>query len=595
MSMKAFSTPAIMEASVSPHVSHAMLNDGIVEARAYQLEAVDEALSSSMLLVMPTAAGKTAVIWMMISEKLSRGGRVMMIAPTVGLVEQHIRSLREVLKLKDGIVQITGQLPPAKRVEKWDGAKLVVATPKVVVNDVSNGVVDLSDFSVLVVDEAHHCTGDHAMAQVCDNYISKNVRPHILGVTASPGHRPEAVREICKRTGAVRIHIRNSAEEMLSGYLSELEVREITVSVPDEIVRLSEPFKIWQQGIVDRERRLGRYVMPGMINFSGLSNAMDRAKSAIARGEASGYQSVSQIAIAMRLHHLINCLMSQGVSASREYLDRLEDEESGGKRSVRDFLRDIRIRDLRANLAEMGEIHSKIGAVRRMVRERIKRDSESRIIVFANYRDTISSLETSLEGLRGISPIRFVGQSSRGGRKGLSGREQVRRLDEFRNGGANVLLATSIGEEGLDIPSADLVIFYEPVSSEIRTIQRRGRTGRKRLGEVIVLIAEGTRDEGAKAAALRREENMQRAVHRVSRSLPRTHHSDLSNLTGFSVVSEGVMIDSVDFVKTQREERRSTILEADDTISRTEVEDSERLPSESIRPRGQYGLEDFQD
>ena len=88
--MKAFSTLAIMEASVSPHVSHDMLNDGIVEARAYQLEAVDEALNSSMLLVMPTAAGKTAVIWMMISEKLSGGGKAIMIAPTVGLVEQQI-------------------------------------------------------------------------------------------------------------------------------------------------------------------------------------------------------------------------------------------------------------------------------------------------------------------------------------------------------------------------------------------------------------------------------------------------------------------------------------------------------------------------
>ena len=360
------------------------------------------------------------------------------------------------------------------------------------------------------------------------------------------------------------------------------------------MIRLSEPFKIWQQGIVDRERRLGRYVMPGMINFSGLSNAMDRAKSAIGRGEASGYQSVSQIAVAMRLHHLINCLMSQGVSASREYLDRLEDEESGSKKTVRDFLRDIRIRELRTNLAEMDEIHSKIGAVRRMVRERIKRDSMSRIIVFANYRDTIASLEASLEGLKGITPIRFVGQSSRGSRKGLSGREQVRRLDEFRNGNANVLLATSIGEEGLDIPSADLVIFYEPVSSEIRTIQRRGRTGRKRLGEVIVLIAEGTRDEGAKAAALRREENMLRAVHRVSRSLPRPHHSDLSNLTGFSVVSEGIVIDSVDFVKSQREERRRSISEADKTISENSVVKSGSLPSESIRPRGQYGLEDFQ-
>lgn len=592
--MKAFSTLAIMEASVSPHVSHDMLNDGIVEARAYQLEAVDEALNSSMLLVMPTAAGKTAVIWMMISEKLSGGGKAIMIAPTVGLVEQHIRSLREVLNLDDGIVSVTGQIPPAKRVEKWNGARLVVATPKVVVNDASNGVVDLSDFSVLVVDEAHHCTGDHAMARVCDKYISENLDPHILGVTASPGHRPETVREICSRTGALRIHIRNSGEEMLSGYLSELEVREITVIVPEEMIRLSEPFKIWQQGIVDRERRLGRYVMPGMINFSGLSNAMDRAKSAIGRGEASGYQSVSQIAVAMRLHHLINCLMSQGVSASREYLDRLEDEESGSKKTVRDFLRDIRIRELRTKLAEMDEIHSKIGAVRRMVRERIKRDSKSRIIVFANYRDTIASLETSLEGLKGITPIRFVGQSSRGSRKGLSGREQVRRLDEFRNGNANVLLATSIGEEGLDIPSADLVIFYEPVSSEIRTIQRRGRTGRKRLGEVIVLIAEGTRDEGAKAAALRREENMLRAVHRVSRSLPRMHHSDLSNLTGFSVVSEGIVIDSVDFVKSQREERRTSISEADKTISENSVVKSGSLPSESIRPKGQYGLEDFQ-
>ena len=579
---------------MSPHVSHALLNDGMVEARAYQLEAVDEALSGSMLLVMPTAAGKTAVIWMMISEKLARGGKVIMIAPTVGLVEQHIRSLRDVLNIEDRIISITGQIPPSKRIEKWEGARVVVATPKVVVNDVKNGVLDVSGFSLLVVDEAHHCTGDHAMAQVCDHYISKNENPHVLGVTASPGHRPETVREICDRTGAVRIHIRNSEEGMLQGYLSELEIVEITVAVPNEMMVLSDPFKIWQRGIVDREKRLGRYVMPGMINFSGLSNAMDRAKSAINRGEASGYRSVSQIAVAMRLHHLINCLMSQGVSASREYLDRLEEEESGNKKSVRDFLRDNRIRDLREKLAVMDEIHSKIGAVRRMVRERIRRDSESRVIVFANYRDTIASLDESLEGLTGVTPVRFVGQSSRGGRKGLSAREQVRRLDEFRDGNANVLLATSIGEEGLDIPSADLVIFYEPVSSEIRTIQRRGRTGRKRLGEVIVLIAEGTRDEGAKATALRREENMQRAVHRVSRSLPRKHHSDLSNLPGFSVVSEGLVMDSKDFVKAQREERRSSMLEKDETASELYTRKSEALSSDSIRPRGQFGLEDFQ-
>ena len=579
---------------MSPYVSHALLSEGLVEARAYQLEAVDEALTTSMLLVMPTAAGKTAVIWMAIANKLSEeNGRVILIAPTVGLVDQHLRSIREVLSLEEEAVSITGQIPPSNRVGLWDSSRLIIATPKVVVNDVKNDVLKLSEFSLLVIDEAHHCTGEHAMAMVCDYYISSNSSPHILGATASPGHRPDTVREICTRTGASRIHIRNSDEEMLKGYLSELEIREISVRVPEEMKELAQPFVIWQQGIVDRQRRLGRYILPGMISFAGLSSAMDRSRSAIGRGEVSGYQSVSQIAIAMRLHHLINCLLSQGVSASREYLDRLENGDDSSKKTVRDFLRDPRVRDLSDKLEGMVEIHSKIGAVRRMIRERLRRDQGSRVIVFANYRDTIASLESSLEDLDSVKAVRFVGQSARGGRRGLSPKDQVSVLDEFRNGGANVLLATSIGEEGLDIPSADLVIFYEPVSSEIRTIQRRGRTGRRRLGEVIVLIAEGTRDEGAKAAAVRREENMQRAVHRVRRSLPRVHHSDLSNLVRFSVVGEGFLLPANEFVISEREKRRSQISKTDLTPADIDDKSAKNLPSERIRPRGQYGLDDF--
>jgi len=579
---------------VSPYVSHALLSEGLVEARAYQLEAVDEALTTSMLLVMPTAAGKTAVIWMAIANKLSEeNGRVILIAPTVGLVDQHLRSIREVLSLEEEAVSITGQIPPSSRVGLWDSSRLIIATPKVVVNDVKNDVLKLSEFSLLVIDEAHHCTGEHAMAMVCDYYIASNSSPHILGATASPGHRPDTVREICTRTGASRIHIRNSDEEMLKGYLSELEIREVSVRVPEEMKELAQPFVIWQQGIVDRQRRLGRYILPGMISFAGLSSAMDRSRSAIGRGEVSGYQSVSQIAIAMRLHHLINCLLSQGVSASREYLDRLENGDDSSKKTVRDFLRDPRVRDLSDKLEGMVEIHSKIGAVRRMIRERLRRDQGSRVIVFANYRDTIASLESSLEDLDSVKAVRFVGQSARGGRRGLSPKDQVSVLDEFRNGGANVLLATSIGEEGLDIPSADLVIFYEPVSSEIRTIQRRGRTGRRRLGEVIVLIAEGTRDEGAKAAAVRREENMQRAVHRVRRSLPRVHHSDLSNLVRFSVVGEGFLLPANEFVISEREKRRSQISKTDLTPAEIDNKSAKNLPSERIRPRGQYGLDDF--
>ena len=67
-------------------------------------------------------------------------------------------------------------------------------------------------------------------------------------------------------------------------------------------------------------------------------------------------------------------------------------------------------------------------------------------------------------------------------------------VEKFKKGEYNVLVATSVAEEGLDIPATDMVIFYEPVPSEIRSIQRRGRTGRARIGKVVILTIKGTRD-----------------------------------------------------------------------------------------------------
>ena len=294
----------------------------------------------------------------------------------------------------------------------------------------------------------------------------------------------------------------------------------------------------------------------------------------------------------MRLHHLINHLLCQGVAASREFLERLSRSEQSQNKSTRDFLRDRRVSSLRASLSEMEEVHSKVGAVRRLVSERFRRDSGSRVIVFATFRDTVAAVDESLSELEGIRPIQFIGQSSRDGSGGLTPKQQIARLDEFRSGGANVLVATSVGEEGLDIPSADLVVFYEPVSSEIRTIQRRGRTGRHREGEVVVLIAEGTRDEGARASAERREGFMQRAVHRVSRKLPRSHHRDLSNLGRFEVFSEGSSVRASEFVSEQREMHRVEINESDDSEA-TENSGPSALPPETFRAKGQTGLEQF--
>ena len=580
---------------MSTSLHHDGLQEGVVEARAYQLEAVDVALSSSTLLVLPTAAGKTAVAWMAIAEMLERtNGWALMIAPTAALVKQHFDDLELVFD-KDSTkpISMSGAIPPSKREGMWNKGRLVVSTPQVVRNDVNRGLLDLSDCCLLIIDEAHHSTGERAEAQVADLYLELANEPLILGMTASPGSNTEKVQEICNRLRVGRIHLRTSEDNMLSEHLANLDIEELKVRVPDEIRELAEPLVRWQESIVERERRLGRYVMPGTVTHRGLANAMERANLAVRRGQADAYGSMSRIGLAMSLHHLINHLLCQGLAAAKEFLDRKETGEDAEKKNTRNLLRDSRIRSLRDSLAEMPESHSKVGAVRRLVRERIRRDPESRIIVFATYRDTVSALETALLNLKDVRPIQFIGQSKRASGTGLTPKQQVERIESFRAGEGNVLIATSVGEEGLDIPTADLVIFYEPVASEIRTIQRRGRTGRQRDGDVVVLIAEDTRDEGARAAALRREQNMHRAVARVGRKLARSTHVDLSNLSNFSVVENGSKISATEFVIAVRKKNRPVLKEVEETTDENEPADSGQLPPSIFRPRGQTGLEQF--
>lgn len=574
-------------------IQHVNLLSDAIEARAYQLDAVNESLAGSMLLVLPTAAGKTAVAWMLIAEKLiEKVGKILLIAPTVALVNQHLKGINKILALKEiEPISITGQNIANKRAAMWISSRIVIATPQVVRNDIINGILSIEEYSLVIFDEAHHCTGEHAMAQVGRLYNSKSQNPLILGMTASPGSNISQVEEICKNLNLERIHLRTPDDPMISEYLSNLEVQEIKVNVPEEIMALTNPLILWQKGIVDRERRLGIYIMPGEINHIGLSNAMDRAKKAINRGKKSAYSSISQIGIAMRLHHLINHMLCQGTAASREFLNRLENENDN--KSVRNFMRDIRIQKLLVEIKKKNEIHSKVGAVRRLVRERLRRNLDSKIIIFASFRDTITVLDEAMGDLKDARAIQFIGQSNRSSGEGLKPQEQIKRLEEFRNGSANILISTSVGEEGLDIPTADLVIFYEPVSSETRTIQRRGRTGRQREGEIIVLIAEGTRDENARSAALKREKNMHKVVQRVKRKLSLSNHIGENKLNNFKVKKYDEIIDASEFIQKEKDSHAPTVVKFDESRVNIEREEIKRTKLEKFRSLGQTGLDEF--
>ena len=140
---------------------------------------------------------------------------------------------------------------------------------------------------------------------------------------------------------------------MLKNYLSGLEIQEIIVNVPEKIKTLVTQLELWINSIVNRERRLGRYVRTGPPSFGGLKEAMNRAQLSIKLGDVRGYASVSNIATAMTLNHLIYHLLTHGITAAREFLDTSSEMKNNHSKSIQNFHKDRRIIALRRTLTEI--------------------------------------------------------------------------------------------------------------------------------------------------------------------------------------------------------------------------------------------------
>src|SRR5207245_1493807 len=152
-------------------VTHELLRRETVEERAYQVNIARACLERSTLVVLPTGIGKTVIAAMVIAEVLRRrGGRILFLAPTKPLVEQHAASMRKVLVV-DRITLFTGEATaPEDRELLWRENKIIVSTPQVIRNDVRAERISLDDVSLIVFDEAHRAVGDYAYVDVAAAY-----------------------------------------------------------------------------------------------------------------------------------------------------------------------------------------------------------------------------------------------------------------------------------------------------------------------------------------------------------------------------------------------------------------------------------------
>ncbi|MGP8073169.1 MAG: helicase-related protein [Thermoplasmata archaeon] len=508
-----------------PTVEHPRIRPGVLEEREYQAAIAASALDRNTLVVLPTGLGKTAIALRVIAEYLRRTPTqsVLLMAPTRPLVVQHAASVRRTVFSPDPIT-LTGAVPPERRVDLLHPPQVVVATPQVVANDLADGAFPLSTFSLIVFDEAHRAVGDYPYVAI--GLANQNgPRARVLAMTASPGGSEERIREVWRNLAIEHFEYRTERSGDVSPYLHGIGVETVTVPLPPELQEIRILLRNVVQRQIDNLRKLN--LLPSGIEATRrtllelgarLHRQIQVDRKAGVPGAALHWSAVTAQAAAMKAMHALELGESQGVEALREYLIRQAPAE--GKRmspATRAFLTDPDLLEVRRRLESNPLEHPKIARAVGIVAEELRGRPEARVIVFSQYRDTVDRLveEILLLNDPAVRPARFVGQAAHGSDPGLSQKEQVGLLDQFRSGGINCLVATSVAEEGLDIPATDLVVFYEPIPDVIRTIQRRGRTGRARTGRAVVLVAEGTRDVGLNRGAVGRERRMHDMLERV--------------------------------------------------------------------------------
>jgi ERCC4-related helicase/ERCC4-type nuclease len=503
------------------HVRHPLLREGSVEFRGYQANLARIAQKQDTLVVLPTGMGKTIVALLVIGDALQAGAqRVLLLAPTRPLVEQHVGFLRSVLLPPWGaaVRGLTGNVSPAKRNETYGPPGIVVATPQVLHNDVVAGL-DISAFDWVVFDEAHRAAGDYPYTFLGQELQKRAAKTRRLGLTASPGHDLRKIEEVRSNLGLRHVEIRTPADSDVAPYVQDVEMEWETLPLPPTMGRVSVKL---HEALADRVRQLkGLGVLKSasskptkreLLELQGKLQGMVRGRT---DPDPSTFAALSLQAQAMKLMHAIEQVETQGAAAFVEYMDSIREEVRGAKpsKAARSLADDPRVNDA-FNIARLDDAENpKVGRTTVLVREAVAASPQSRVIVFCHYRSTCEQLAQQLGRFPNVRPVVFVGQGKRRQKEGLTQKEQADIIARFKQGEFNVLVATSVAEEGLDIPETDLVVFYEPIPSEIRSIQRRGRTGRKRAGRVVVLMTKGTQDEAAHWSSRRKEQAMVRELH----------------------------------------------------------------------------------
>lgn len=502
-----------------------------IQPRKYQSEIYETCKEKNCLVVLPTGIGKTLIALMLAiqRQKAFPASKCVFLAPTRPLAQQHLDYFKKHLpELFADLQLFTGKVNAENRRKIWQTADIIFSTPQCIGNDLKNNLYNLEDVSLLIEDECHRCLKNYAYTYIANKYKESAKNPRILGLTASPGSDRKTIEQIAKNLGIEAIELRTRESEDVKEYLQELNFEIVSLEFPEEFLKIRQMLN--NIFIKKADELKNRKLLFGPITKKTLLETQKRIMAAISSGNRNfnllaGASACSQ---AVKLQHALELLETQTLYSLQNYMYELFSQANKQQsKAVQQLVKNpefnhahIAVSELIARKIE----NPKIIELKKIVENEIKNNIKTKIIIFSQYRDNVAKICREMNSIPSISARVFIGQAAktdaRGNtQEGLSQKEQNEIIKDFSLGKINILCATSIGEEGLDIPEVNAVIFYEPIPSAIRKIQRAGRTARLMEGKLIILMNRKTRDEAYHWAAFHKEKRMHSAIKSIKQDM----------------------------------------------------------------------------
>ncbi|ETN44593.1 uncharacterized protein HMPREF1541_10263 [Cyphellophora europaea CBS 101466] len=485
--------------------------------RDYQYNIVHKGLFHNMLVALPTGLGKTfiAATIMLNWYRWTEDAQIVFVAPTKPLVAQQIEACFHIVGIpRSQTTLLTGEISPAIRAEEWQEKRVFFMTPQTLMNDLKTGLADPKKIVLLVVDEAHKATGNYAYVEVVRFLRRFTESFRVLALTATPGSSVESVQKVIDGLNISRIEIRTEDSMDIRQFVHS---RDENLELFDYSYEIQETLDLFRKAAQPLQNKLCSQNAywnkdPVENTLFGLKKAQDEWNRSEAnrkldyKFKVPVFQSFKAL---MSLAHSVDLLKYHGIGPFYHKMNIFADEAYGGGKYHRQVTESSPFKEMMNRLKTWINLpdfvgHPKLTYLKEVTLNHFmdagdgqgaaagRPPSETRIMVFAHFRDSAEEIVRVLKQHEPmVRPHIFVGQSSTKGSEGMDQRLQQKIITQFKAGTYNVLVATSIGEEGLDIGEVDLIVCYDASKSPIRMLQRMGRTGRKRAGNVHVLLMRG--------------------------------------------------------------------------------------------------------